>query len=174
MIEQQSARIKPEISTEDVARLARFFAWRFTKSFDDDALQAARIGLWLALKRWDPARGRFSTFASWWVRHALQRWRGEPHLVHVPEYAKKQVRHSYETLPHDAASADDPAKAAEVRDDLAALQARIAKLPDLDRLVIEARLAGAKFTEIASILGRSRERVRQIEARAHVRLRVLR
>jgi len=39
----------------------------------DDAIQVANLGLWRATATYDPDRGRFTTYASWWIRQALLR-----------------------------------------------------------------------------------------------------
>ena len=46
------------------ARLSRFLGSGLD---EDDLLQAGRIGLMLAAERYDPRRGRFGTYARWWV-----------------------------------------------------------------------------------------------------------
>src|SRR5690606_23031329 len=39
-----------------------------------DLIQEGNLGLMKAVDRFDPARGcRFSTYGSWWIRHAISR-----------------------------------------------------------------------------------------------------
>jgi RNA polymerase sigma-32 factor len=39
----------------------------------EDHLQAGRIGLLIALRKFDPARGKFSTYAAHWIRDQFQK-----------------------------------------------------------------------------------------------------
>lgn len=56
-------------------RLVRWIARRFTWSNIDfeDLVQEGNIGLMKAADKFDPERGRFSTYASWWIRAAITR-----------------------------------------------------------------------------------------------------
>ena len=51
-----------------------------------DAVQAGNLGLIRAAQKFDPARGyRFSTYAFWWVKEALNRFLHEQHsAIHIP------------------------------------------------------------------------------------------
>jgi RNA polymerase sigma factor (sigma-70 family) len=50
----------------------------------EDALQAARIGFVTALERFDPRRGRISTYAANWIRHEVQQATRSSKTIRLP------------------------------------------------------------------------------------------
>lgn len=72
----RASRILGELLEENDP-LAIMYAARVCRSawlpLDEDAKQAARIGLLLAFHKYEPARASFSTWAWHWVRHETQR-----------------------------------------------------------------------------------------------------
>ncbi len=58
-----------------------------------DLIQEGNLGLLKAIERFNPARGlRFSTYATWWIRQAVQRAAtSKGRVVRVPEYLQIQL-----------------------------------------------------------------------------------
>jgi RNA polymerase sigma factor (sigma-70 family) len=138
-----------------------------------NALQAGRIGLWRAIRGFDPERGHaFSTYAWTSIMHHV--WRE----VKLAERAHSQTT---EHLPLDetfcsAPEAMDPAQAWEASVVHAALWDLVVRLPERLRLIILARygLTGqpcAFYSQIGASLGLSGERARQLHTEALIWLR---
>lgn len=88
-------------------RLVVSMAHRYTRSGRmslDDLIQEGNVGLLTAVDRFDPRRGfRFSTYGSWWIRHAISRalsdrGRAVRLPVHVIELQSKlsKIRREFE------------------------------------------------------------------------------
>jgi RNA polymerase primary sigma factor len=163
----------------------------------DDVLAVAVPGLIRAVERFEVGRGLcFSTYAVWWIRHALTRTaQNENSLVRVPVHVASSISRecteaaaaarrmcsldaplggeSRETF--GDATADPGALAAftelEDEQERAALREALATLSEEQRQVLALRGEGVPFGEAALRLGIDRDRVRQLESQALGRLR---
>lgn len=73
------------------------FAWRHARAAGDpteqaDLHQAALVGLWEAALRFDPASGRYSTFAGWYVQRALGDPDARAPAVQIPGQERWRLR----------------------------------------------------------------------------------
>jgi RNA polymerase sigma factor (sigma-70 family) len=130
----------------------------------EDAVQAGRIGLWQALRRYDPTRGtRLSTYAVPAIRHAV--WAA---------VAADQPRPPVPACPTPAAE-PEPVEAVHRAQVRAAVAALVAQLPPRQRAVVSAHygLGDAppqSFAAIGRTLGVSRQRVQQLHRAAVIAL----
>jgi RNA polymerase sigma factor (sigma-70 family) len=133
-----------------------------------EALQAGRIGLWRAIRGYDPQRGVvFSTYA--WPAIQRQVWRAVQ-VYHRP-------RRPPPVSPARSAPGQDPAQVWETAGVQAALYDLVARLPTARlRYIIVARYGmtgalAATYPQIGAVVGLSAERVRQLHTAALVWLR---
>lgn len=162
----------------------------------EDLVQEGVFGLMQALERFDVRRGlRFSTYATWWVRHAIGRSLADRgRLVRLPVHLIDRARGtSQEAKAHPLTSAqqeliaahavpldgcfDLAATAASAEEQLVKLQQRrdvlaaVAQLTPRTRRILTRRFGldgsdGQTLKQIGNDLGLSRERIRQLEGMA--------
>ncbi len=126
-----------------------------------DALHEGRIGLWSALRRYDPQRGTtFSTYAVPAIAHAV--WRA---VALENRLSDSNTPH----IPFDAGS--DPIETLDSAQINAALRNLAAQLPSRLRRIIVAHhgldgSAPQTFAAIGAALGVSRQRVHQLHVQA--------
>src|SRR5215469_2065248 len=56
-----------------------------------DLVQEGNLGLMKAAQRYDPAKGRFTTYATWWIRQTIGRAIDGSGLVSIPVYIMVRV-----------------------------------------------------------------------------------
>lgn len=161
------------------------------KSFED-YYPAGLSGLMHAAKNFDPAKARFATYAIRWIQHAVQLFAMQDRVIHVPAHV---LRNDIRSTPGFARLADAGKAVAMVATgmdaEMIAMAARVEDAPndaaDLVGLLLSEvglsqrqadvirRRYGLGCTpetqaEIAATYGLTRERVRQIEEVALMRL----
>lgn len=152
-----------------IARLAT--QWLLSNEDLEELISLGNVALARALNAFDPHRARLTTYVAMCFKNALIAWR-------LSLLMDKRRVHSLcvNMQGRDHTDLDWIAWFVEERDfDAAARSVALAEaienLPERDRKIIQRRLAGQTFKEIASAFGVSKARVQQIEDRATRQLR---
>ncbi len=140
----------------------------------EQAVSDGQLGLVKAAMRYDPAKGEFSTYAFKAIWGAvLDGIRKERRFRKAVPFRLESewgvgLHKRYDTLPRYGREGL-PDRREQKRVALAAML--LADLPARDRAILVARSYGETLDAIGQRIGRTRERVRQIEARALARVR---
>jgi RNA polymerase sigma factor (sigma-70 family) len=164
-----------------VAHVARRYRGRGVDL--EDLVQEGWFGVRRAVELWDHRRGfRLSTYAGWWVRHAMERAVAhQGRTIRLPRSFARRVSEAVTTVPLDfpfaevavSVEADDRLEQEEL---VAAISHALAGLGHREREVVQRRFglhsdALETLECIGCDVGVTRERVRQIESSALQKLR---
>lgn len=139
-------QFEPLVTKEAYRELARYGA--NYRGELDDLLQSARLGLLTAVKRWKPAKGDFALCACYWVRKYVKRETEQNSFAVSGELLD-------EPAPHDGLDGVDYCFLMKLRHEL----------PEGERLILDAMMAGEKGESLASELGMSVQGLKNIENR---------
>lgn len=120
-------------------------------------------------RRWDPARSKWTTFASWAVRSGLRSYmfasrEAGPRNQYDAPWSRAQVGPWIRD--DDAPTSDDAVDAHDDRALMRRLDRVLDGLPARDRDALLRHARGETLEETGKRWGVSRERIRQLEARA--------
>ena len=203
-VTERPVELQPVPRAEDhdglAMKIVNQYRWGIGPCVDfEDLVQAARMGLMHACTKFDRSKGfKFSTYASWWVRHyVLRTIQDQRNTVRVPVYRQEKDRidgnepavrmlsGDYEynsdrstqgTTIFDAiGDPDTDCQGLDVllgEERVTTGRALLGMLEGNQKRVVQAFFwDGKNLREIGEELGLSRERVRQIKKAALLRLR---
>lgn len=130
--------------------------------YKEDVVQEGVLGMMKALSKYDSSIGKLSTYAFWWIRIFVNRsirTLSDRYSATVEEYEDEGVE-------------GDPAEQEDVML-VAQCDAHLQRLPPKLEVLVRRRMEGETLKAIGQDWRVSRERVRQLEATAHQRLREL-
>ena len=150
---------------------------------NDDLVGAGFQGLLEAASRYDASRGKFSNYASWWIRKEMLLVAYQQQPVQVPhrkttKIKKGELRYDAESTWWNSISDKQPSPAQQVEDRSMAeyLHRSMHVLTAREQYVLTLRFglnghARLSLEETGQAIGLSRERARQIQEKALARLR---
>lgn len=144
--------------------LLKSYAWR-----DDyeDLLQEGRLALYQAAEKYDPAKGKFSSFAARYIRNGIQR------ILRSENREKRRCPGATVSLNEAVGAPDRPTELLNLipdeRGDLEAeamsrlmLDEIIPRLESRELKILVMRTQGYGYRDIAAAIGVSRQRVQQL------------
>ena len=132
----------------------------------EELIAAGNLHMVAALAAFDPRKGRLTTFTYRCLSRLYYRLYEQRQLRHCQPLGKSE-HVGLEAHEVDLAEQLDRAHC------VARVRRALRTLPPRDRDVVKRRMAGETFREIAAALGVSKQRIQQLETRAHSRLREL-
>lgn len=180
MVEANLSLVRWILNRRELHRIVAMFPCR------DDSFQTAAAGLCRAVQTFDQSKGKFATWAMWWMRQALQRAACDQRGVRIPPHRQKEFGrfslgliglpekpdgnglYDIDLLGVDDGTAEEVAAQDEAADRLGEM---LKCLPGRDREIMAHFARGHTTTEVGQTFGFSRERARQIYVRCLAKLR---
>lgn len=152
----------------------------------EDCFQEAVGGAMRAIEKFEVSRDlKLITYATWWIQQRLSIMREKMDVVRVPLYRKSWDRSRSLNVPLGPGNEadrqsllasdledDDVFRQLEKRDASAIAESLLKCLTTRHKRIIRLRYAGFSLEEVGEKLGITRERVRQLESKALLRLKL--